>query len=86
MVVLLNITGAIGIAFLDIPPPPRGSKDKPAGRSLSEIVCQPETVVAVLCAMMSYGTMVLVMTSTTLAMVEHGFTTTMLRTSSAGML
>lgn len=75
VVVLLNITGAIGIAFLDIPPPPRGSKDKPAGRPLGEIVCQPETVVAVLCAMMSYGTMVLVMTSTTLAMVEHGFTT-----------
>ncbi len=75
VVVLLNITGAIGIAFLDIPPPSRGSKDKPAGRPLGEIVCQPETVVAVLCAMMSYGTMVLVMTSTTLAMVEHGFTT-----------
>jgi MFS family permease len=75
VVVLLNITGAIGIAFLDIPLPPRGSKDKPAGRPLGEIVCQPETVVAVLCAMMSYGTMVLVMTSTTLAMVEHGFTT-----------
>lgn len=75
VVVLLNITGAIGIAFLDIPPPPRGSKDKSAGRPLGEIFCQPETVVAVLCAMMSYGTMVLVMTSTTLAMVEHGFTT-----------
>ena len=75
VVVLLNITGAIGIGFLDIPPPPRGSKDKSAGRPLGEIFCQPETVVAVLCAMMSYGTMVLVMTSTTLAMVEHGFTT-----------
>ena len=75
VVVLLNITGATGIAFLDIPPPPRGSKDKSAGRPLGEIFCQPETVVAVLCAMMSYGTMVLVMTSTTLAMVEHGFTT-----------
>lgn len=75
VVVLLNIAGAIGVTFLDIPPPPRGSKDAPAGRPLGEIVCQPETAVAVLCAMMSYGTMVLVMTSTTLAMVEHGFTT-----------
>jgi len=75
VVVLLNIIGAIGLVFLDIPLPPRGSKDTPAGRPLGEIVCQPETAVAVLCAMMSYGTMVLVMTSTTLAMVEHGFTT-----------
>ena len=75
VIVLLNLTGAIGLLFLDIPLPPRGDEGTPAGRSLGEIVRQPDTFVAIVCAMISYGTMVLVMTSTSLAMVEHGFTT-----------
>ena len=75
VVVLINITGAIGLLFLDIPPPPRGRKDAPVARPIGEILRQPETIVAVLCAMISYGTMTLVMTSTSLAMIGQGFST-----------
>lgn len=75
VVVLINITGAIGLLFLDIPLPPRSRKDAPVARPIGEILRQPETIVAVLCAMISYGIMTLVMTSTSLAMVGQGFST-----------
>ena len=74
-VVVLNIAGALGLLALDIPLPPRRGEDTSPGRPLGEILRQPETAVAVLCGMFAYGTMALVMTSTSLAMVEHGFQT-----------
>ncbi|MDH3418778.1 MAG: MFS transporter [Gammaproteobacteria bacterium] len=73
-IVLVNIIGACGIFFLDIPRPPQRAQGAPSGRPLIEILCQPRTVVAIVCAMISYAMMALVMTSTPLAMTDHGFT------------
>ena len=74
VVVLLNVIGAIGVLFLDIPLPSLDDKDVKGGRPLGVIVRQPETMIAILCGMISYGVMALVMTSTSLAMVKHEFT------------
>ena len=73
-IVAINIVGAIGLLFLRIPLPPTRVKGASTGRPLAEIFRQPKVVVAVLCAMISYALMGLVMTSTPLAMVNHGFT------------
>lgn len=73
-VVFVNLVGAAVLLFLDIPKPPRRAKGAPSGRPMLEILRQPRTVVAILCAMISYAMMTLVMTSTPLAMVGHGFT------------
>jgi MFS family permease len=73
-VVLVNLVGAAGLGFLDIPTPPRRPKGAASGRPLLVILRQPKTVVAMLCAMLAYAMMTLVMTSTPLAMVGHGFT------------
>lgn len=73
-IVAINIIGAIGLSLLRIPVPPRREKGAGSGRPLSEIFRQPKVVVAVLCAMVSYALMGLVMTSTPLAMVHHGYT------------
>jgi len=70
----LNVVGAIGMTFLDIPTPPREAKATDTGRPLAEIVRQPAFVVAVLSAMVGFSAMSLVMTSTPLAMVAHGLT------------
>jgi MFS family permease len=70
----LNVVGAIGMTFLDIPTPPRAAKAIDTGRPLAEIVRQPAFVVAVLAAMVGFSAMSLVMTSTPLAMVAHGLT------------
>ena len=72
--VLVNIIGACGLFFLDIPRPPRRVEGAPSGRSLVEILRQPRTIVAIVCAMIAYAMMALVMTSTPLAMTDHGFT------------
>ena len=72
-VVLVNVIGAIALQFLDIPPPTYNAAGAPRGRPLLAILRQPRTVVAILCAMVSYAMMTLVMTSTPLAMVGHGF-------------
>ena len=74
-VILINAIGAAGLTLLDIPRPPRDDGPSPTGRPLAEILRQPRTAVAILCAMVSYAMMTLVMTSTPLAMVGHGFTT-----------
>jgi predicted MFS family arabinose efflux permease len=71
----LNIIGAVGLWFLDIPAPPRAAKAADSGRSLAVIARQPVFIVAVLSAMVGFSAMSLVMTSTPLAMVGHGFTT-----------
>ncbi len=73
-IVVVNIVGAFWLIFLDIPKPPRRVKGAPSGRPLAEILRQPRTVVAIVCAMIAYAIMALVMTSTPLAMTGHGFT------------
>jgi MFS family permease len=72
--IALNVIGAVGLWFLDIPLPPRAAKAADTGRPLGVIVRQPAFVVAVLAAMVGFASMSLVMTSTPLAMVGHGFT------------
>ena len=73
-VVFVNLIGAAVVLLLDIPTPPRRAKGAGSGRPMLDILRQPRTVVAILCAMISYAMMTLVMTSTPLAMVGHGFT------------
>jgi MFS family permease len=72
-VVGVNVLGAAGLALLRIPIPPRRTAGAAAGRPLGVIFRAPKVVVAVLCAMISFAVMNLVMTSTPLAMVAHGF-------------
>jgi MFS family permease len=74
-VVALNAVGALGLAFLDLSPPARPAGVADRGRPLAVIARQPAFVVAALSAMVAYASMSLVMTSTPLAMVGHGFTT-----------
>ncbi len=73
-IVLVNVVGACGLFLLDIPKPPQRVKGAPSGRPLVEILRQPRTIVAIVCAMIAYAMMALVMTSTPLAMTDHGFT------------
>jgi len=71
-IVGINVLGAVGLAFLRIPrPAPVANADR--GRPLAVILRDPKIVAAMLCAMVSYAVMNLVMTSTPLAMVAHGF-------------
>jgi MFS family permease len=72
--IALNLVGAAGLWFLDIPTPPRLTKAADTGRPLSVIARQPAFIVAVVSAMVGFSAMSLVMTSTPLAMVGHGFT------------
>ncbi|MEE8249816.1 MAG: MFS transporter [Gammaproteobacteria bacterium] len=74
-VIGINLVGGLGMLFLDIPTPPRRATGAPSGRALAVIFSQPKTLVAVICAMVSYALMVLVMTATSLAMDGHGFST-----------
>ncbi len=76
-VMVINVVGSFGLFFLDIPtsePKPKGVQ---VGRPVRQILRQPTAFVAVLCGMISYASMTLVMTSTSLAMSTHGFTTAM---------
>jgi len=72
--IVLNVVGAAGLTLLDIPTPLPAAKAADTGRPLAVIVRQPVFVVAVLAAMVGFSAMSLVMTSTPLAMVGHGFT------------
>jgi predicted MFS family arabinose efflux permease len=72
-IVAVNVVGAVPLAFLRIPTPPRRARGAGTGRPLGVIFREPSVAVAVLCAMISFAVMNLVMTSTPLAMVEHGF-------------
>lgn len=74
-VVVINILGAVGLSFLDIPVPERSTGPEADSRPLLAIARQPPFVVAVLCAMVGFAAMNLVMTSTPLALAAHGFTT-----------
>ena len=73
-VIGLNVVGALGLLLLDIPRPVRGAGKTDTGRPLAVIARQPAFIVAVLAAMIGFAAMSLVMTSTPLAMVGHGFT------------
>ena len=74
-VMVINVVGSLGLLFLDIPKPPQKEEGGDTGRPLKHIFRQPTTVVAVICAMVSYALMTLVMTSTTLAMTQNDFST-----------
>lgn len=74
-IVVVNVVGAAGLAFLDIPVPPRSASGGADSRPLAVIARQPTFIVAVLCAMVGFAAMNLVMTSTPLALAAHGFTT-----------
>lgn len=76
-VAALNIIGMILFYWLDLP---KGSKSEPAVenplvvRTRRELLRDPRIVVAIICAMVAYSLMNLVMTSTPLAVIGHGFT------------
>lgn len=73
-VIAVNIIGALAIPFLHAPTPE--VKDKTSAdtaRSWREILSDPAVPVAMLCAMLVYGTMTFVMTATPLAVVGCGF-------------
>lgn len=72
-VVIINLFGMLLFTQLDIPKPPKPSKDAPKGRSTWELLTTPVITVAIICAMVSYALMNLVMTSTPLAVVGCGF-------------
>lgn len=72
-VIALNVIGSALFFFLDIPTPPKPTKDAPKGRSRLELLKTPRIAVAIICAMVSYALMNLVMTSTPLAVVGCGF-------------
>jgi len=72
--IVLNVIGAAGLWFLDIPTVQRAAQAADTGRPLTVIARQPVFVIAVLSGMVGFSAMSLVMTSTPLAMVGHGFT------------
>ncbi|MEM7425415.1 MAG: MFS transporter [Pseudomonadota bacterium] len=71
-VVMAGLSAA-ALLFLDRPDGDPEAELEPA-RPLMTILRQPRLIVAIACAMMSYGMMNLVMTATPLAMVACGFT------------
>ncbi len=72
----LNTLGPLLFSFLDIPKPaPRAAGAAPA-RAAREMLKDPQVLVAMICAMVSYALMNLVMTSTPLAVVGCGFSHT----------
>ncbi|MDW4497565.1 MFS transporter [Sulfitobacter sp. D35] len=72
-IIVLNLAGSLLFFRLDIPTPPRPTRDAPRGRTRRELLRNPRIAVAVICAMVSYALMNLVMTSTPLAVVGCGF-------------
>jgi len=72
-ITVLNIVGGAVLVFLRIPVPLRISSAANTGRPLAVIFRTPKVIAAVVCAMVSFAVMSLVMTSTPLAMVGHGF-------------
>ncbi|WBU65060.1 MFS transporter [Paracoccus aerodenitrificans] len=73
-VAVLNVVGAALFLLLDLPPPQRDGDEggQPAGRTTSQILRDPQIIVAMVCGMVSYALMNLVMTSTPIAMVGCG--------------
>ena len=73
--ILINAAGMLMFIFLDIPKPPVVNADSPQSRSRRDLLRDPVILVAIICAMVAYALMNLVMTSTPLAVVGCGFTT-----------
>lgn len=73
VVIGLNLFGVLLFAFLQIPTPPAPKEGDNHGRSISELLKEPQIIVAMICAMVSFSLMNLVMTSTPLAVVGCGF-------------
>ncbi|MCF1710038.1 MFS transporter [Tabrizicola sp. J26] len=71
----LNIVGVFLFALLHSPRPVARPQDAPKGRNWGELLADPYIRVAVICATVSYALMNLVMTSSPLAIVGCGFTT-----------
>lgn len=72
-VVALNIFGAMLFLGLKIPAPSKTVSENVRLRTRLELLKSPRIAVAIICAMVSYSLMNLVMTSTPLAVVGHGF-------------
>ncbi len=72
----LAFAGLALVQAIDLPPAP-GHRQGGGGRPLRELLSQPSLIVAVLCAMVAYGSMNLIMVSTPLAMIAclHPFET-----------
>ena len=72
-IVGVNILGAAVLLFLRMPRAPRRAVGFVPARSTIALLRQPKLIAAVFCAMVSYAVMSLVMTPTSLAMFDHGF-------------
>ncbi|MBC9245710.1 MFS transporter [Paracoccus sp. 11-3] len=70
---LLNLTGPVLFAFLDIPKPEAQPLATGATRSIGDLLRSPRILVAMICGTVSYALMNLMMTSTSLAVVGCGF-------------
>ncbi len=72
---LIAVYGFLMLSLLFLKLPDHGSlidiQDQPQARPLSEILRQPEFIVAVICGMLGYGVMSFIMTATPLAMHHH---------------
>jgi len=75
VIIGLNVVGALLLVFLDIPMNAGSVAVSGRRRSYRQLLQDPNIVVAMICAMVSYALMNLVMTSTPLAVVGCGFTT-----------
>lgn len=73
--IAVNLAGMTLFFFLDIPRPPAPAAGASSGRTWRELLRDPNILVAIICAMVSYALMNLVMTSTPLAVVGCGFET-----------
>ncbi|MGO4908732.1 MFS transporter [Pseudorhodobacter sp. W20_MBD10_FR17] len=74
-VIVLNIVGSFLFLALKIPTPAKPKIGEARGRTRWELIRTPRIAVAVICATVSYALMNLVMTSSPLAVVGCGFTT-----------
>lgn len=74
-VIALNIVGSFLFLALKIPTPAKPKIGEARGRTRWELIRTPRIAVAVICATVSYALMNLVMTSSPLAVVGCGFTT-----------
>jgi predicted MFS family arabinose efflux permease len=73
-VVGINLVGAVILLFLRMPRPPRRAPGWVPARPIATVLRQPRLITAIACGMASYAVMSLVMTPTSLAMSDHGFT------------
>ena len=75
-VIFLNVIGSLVFGWLNVPKLKKRARNAVhIGRSRLELLKSPRIVTAMICAMVSYALMNLVMTSTPLAVVGHGYTT-----------